>query len=141
VFLKLLPADHRWSAGGLGRKSILKIVSDTEPMKIQTMQVYAKTAVVAWPSTESRRISSFRNFLSFNRYFRKYFKVVYRKCGYGNFNHWYNVFPVHLRALLGVGNWYEGDPRVRRPPIKWSAIAQVWETPLDYVCLYKILEK
>jgi hypothetical protein len=27
------------------------------------------------------------------------------KCGYGNFNHRYNVLPIHLRALLGVGNF------------------------------------
>jgi hypothetical protein len=26
-------------------------------------------------------------------------------CGYGNFNHWYNVSPVHLHTLLNVGNF------------------------------------
>jgi hypothetical protein len=31
------------------------------------------------PSTESRRISSSHNLLSYNRYCRKYFKLVYRK--------------------------------------------------------------
>jgi hypothetical protein len=28
---------------------------------------------------------------------------VYKKCGYGNFNHRYNVSPTHLPTLLGVG--------------------------------------
>jgi hypothetical protein len=29
---------------------------------------------------------------------------MHRKCGYSNFNHRYNVSPVHLHAFLGVGN-------------------------------------
>jgi hypothetical protein len=36
-------------------------------------------SVLKVPPKVSRRISSFRNFLSFNDYFRKYFKLVYRK--------------------------------------------------------------
>jgi hypothetical protein len=28
-----------------------------------------------------------------------------KKCGYGNFDHWYNVSPIHLLALLGVGEF------------------------------------
>jgi hypothetical protein len=29
------------------------------------------------------------------------------KCGYDNFNHRFNVSPVHLHVLLGVGNFTE----------------------------------
>jgi hypothetical protein len=67
------------SAGSFGRKSIEKIVKDTERMKNTPIHVCAKTAFIGWPSTESRRISSFHNFLSCNHYFRKYLKLVYRK--------------------------------------------------------------
>jgi hypothetical protein len=41
------------------------------------MQICAKTSYVGWSSTESRRISYFHSFLSYNHYFRKYFKSVY----------------------------------------------------------------
>jgi hypothetical protein len=75
-------------------------------MKNTPIHSCVKTAFVGCPSPESRRISSFHNFLSFCHYFRKYFKLVYRKkCVYGIFNHWCNVSPVHLHALLGVGNF------------------------------------
>jgi hypothetical protein len=39
-------------------------------------------------------------------------------------HHWYNVFPIHLHAPLGCGEFYEGGPRVGRPPVKWSTIAE-----------------
>jgi hypothetical protein len=61
VFIKL------WSVGSFGRKNIAKIVSDTERIKNTATHVCAKTAFVGWPSTESRQISSFHNFLPFNR--------------------------------------------------------------------------
>jgi hypothetical protein len=46
------------------KKKISKILSDTIRIKNTPIQVCAKTAFVGWPSTESMRISSFRNFLS-----------------------------------------------------------------------------
>jgi predicted DNA-binding transcriptional regulator AlpA len=49
--------------GGFGRKVIYKIVSDTSRMKNAPVQVCAKPAFVGWRSTESRRISSYNNFL------------------------------------------------------------------------------
>jgi hypothetical protein len=73
VFLK------RWSAGGFRRKNTTKIAPHTERMKNTIILVCAKTAFVGWPSTESRRISSSHNFLYFNRYFIKYFKLLYIK--------------------------------------------------------------
>jgi hypothetical protein len=64
----------------------------------------------SWPSTETRRISSFHNFLSCSHYFRKYFKFVYTKqFRYGNFDHRYNVSAIHLHALLGVRNFIYGS--------------------------------
>jgi hypothetical protein len=78
---------------------------------------------VGSPSTQRRRISYFHNFLPFNHYLKKYFKLVYgKRCGYGNFNHWYNVSPIAY--TFGRGEFYEGDPRVGRQPMKWSAIAE-----------------
>jgi hypothetical protein len=62
-----------------------------------------KTAPVGWPSTQSGRMSSSHNFLSYYCYFRKYFKSLCRKCGYGKFNHRYNVSRIHFRVLLGCG--------------------------------------
>jgi hypothetical protein len=44
--------------------------------------------------------------------------------GYDNFSHLYSVSSIHLHALLGVTNFYEGGSRVRRPPMKWSAIVE-----------------
>jgi hypothetical protein len=65
--------------GGLGRKSIAKMVSDIERMKNAPIRACAKTVFDGRLSTESRRISFFHTFLSFNNYFRKFFKFVYRK--------------------------------------------------------------
>jgi hypothetical protein len=49
-------------------------------------------------------VISITSCLSFNHYFIKYFKLLYtKKCGYGNFNHRYNVSPLHLQTLFGVG--------------------------------------
>jgi hypothetical protein len=69
----------RWSARGFERKKNSKIVSDTERMKKTPMHVCAETVFVGSSSTESRWISSFHTFLSFSHYFRKCFKLVYRK--------------------------------------------------------------
>jgi hypothetical protein len=30
---------------------------------------------------------------------------MYKKCGYGNFNHQYNISLMRLHAFLGVGNF------------------------------------
>jgi hypothetical protein len=30
---------------------------------------------------------------------------MYEKYGYGNFDHWYNIYPTHLHTLLGVGTF------------------------------------
>jgi hypothetical protein len=70
-------------------------------MKNVAIHVYAKTAFVRWPSTETLSI----NFLSYNYYFRKYLNRCIEKCGYGNFYHRYNVSPIHLHASFGVGNF------------------------------------
>jgi hypothetical protein len=48
-------------------------------MKDAPIHIRAKTVFVGSSSTESRRINSFHNLLSFNHYFRKYFKLVYTK--------------------------------------------------------------
>jgi hypothetical protein len=89
-------------------------------MKSTPTHVCAKTAFVGWPSTESRWITSFHNFLSFSHYFRKYFKLLYRK----------NVVMVTLTTgimcllfTFGRAEFHEGGPRVSRPPMRWSAIA------------------
>jgi len=34
---------------------------------------------------------------------------VQKNYGYGNFNHWCNVSPVHFYAVLDVGNFTKGD--------------------------------
>jgi hypothetical protein len=38
---------------------------------------------------------------------------MYKKCGYVNINHRYGVSPIHIQALLGVGNLG-----------RWSAIVE-----------------
>jgi hypothetical protein len=48
-------------------------------MKNTSKHICDKTTFVGWPSTESRRITSFHNFLSFNHYFIKYLKLVCKK--------------------------------------------------------------
>jgi hypothetical protein len=103
----------RRSVGSFGRKSIEKIVSDTERMENTPTHICANTAIVIWPSTESRRTSSFRNFLSFNHYFSKYFELVHSKCVYGNFNHRYKFFlftsmPFWVWAILR--RWFACSP-------------------------------
>jgi hypothetical protein len=47
------------SAGGFRRKSISKVVSDTERVKTTPIYVCNKTAFVVWLSTECRRNSSY----------------------------------------------------------------------------------
>jgi hypothetical protein len=84
------------------------------------------------------------NFLSYNLYFRKFFKLVHRKnMVIVTFDFRY-VSPFHLHWVLGVGNFtkwsacaqtaYEvvrvctdrlwSGLRVHRPPMKWSACAK-----------------
>jgi hypothetical protein len=76
-------------------------------MKDKPIRVCAKTAFVGWP-TESRRMSSFHNFLSFSHYFIKYIKLVYRKqCGYG----------IMFLLFTCMHNWLWGILR------RWSACA------------------
>jgi hypothetical protein len=60
-------------------KNISKIASDTERMKHAHMLVSSKIAFVGSTSTESRRVSTVHNFVFFNNYFIKYFKLVYGK--------------------------------------------------------------
>jgi hypothetical protein len=55
-------------------------------------------------------------------------KSVYKKCDYGNLNHWYNVSPIHLHVLSGVGNFTKVVRVFRRPHMKWSAIAESLRT-------------
>jgi hypothetical protein len=55
------------------------MVLDTERIKDTPIHIRAKSTFAGWPSTESRWIGSFHNFLSYSRYFRKYFKFVYTK--------------------------------------------------------------
>jgi hypothetical protein len=74
VLFKLWSAG---SAGSFGRKSVAEIISDTEWI-IKHTYLCATTAFVGWLSTESRRIRSFHNFLSFSHYFLEYFKLVYK---------------------------------------------------------------
>jgi hypothetical protein len=45
------------------------------------------------------------------------------KCGYGNFNHQYNV-SYSLACNFGCGEFYEGGLLVRQLPMRWSAIAR-----------------
>jgi hypothetical protein len=55
----------RQSAGGFGRISIAKIVSDTERMKNTPVYACAITTSVTLPSSDSTRTSYFHKFLSF----------------------------------------------------------------------------
>jgi hypothetical protein len=114
-----LAGGPRFSEGDFQRKS-----NNCISMKSTLTHVCAKSAIVGWTLTESRRMWPLHNVLSFRHYFRKCFKLVHRNSGYGNFNHRYNVSPIHLHAYLAVGGLYEVCPRVRRPPVKWSAIVE-----------------
>jgi hypothetical protein len=113
AFIKLWSAGPRRSAGGFGRKSNAKIVSGTERIRNTPVHAYAKTALARWPSTERRRVSSFHNVLSFNHYFIKELKLVYRK----------NVVMVTLTSgvihplFTCMHFWVRGILR------KWSACA------------------
>jgi hypothetical protein len=56
-------------------KALQKLYHTLNEWKNTPIHVCAKTAFVGWPSTER----SFHNFLFYNYYFRKCFKLVYRK--------------------------------------------------------------
>jgi hypothetical protein len=58
--------------------------------------------------------------LSFNRYFRKYFKLVYRKNVVIVTLTTRKCFSYSLACTFGCGEFYEGGARVHQPPIKWS---------------------
>jgi hypothetical protein len=70
-------------------------------MKTTSTQVFAKIIFVGWTSTGSRRIISFHDFLSFMIMLGNILNNR-KKCGYGKFNHRYNVSPIHKHAVLGV---------------------------------------
>jgi hypothetical protein len=63
----------------LEERALQKLCQDTERIQNTPMYVCAKTAFVGLPSTKSGRVSSFRNFSSYNKYFGKQFKLVYIK--------------------------------------------------------------
>jgi hypothetical protein len=111
--------DPRRSVGGFERKSISKIVSNTNTTPIHFC---TKTAFVGW-QTESRRITSFHNFLSFNRCFRKYFKLVYRTDVVMITSVTDIVFLLFTCKHFWVWIILRGVPRVGRQPMKWSVIA------------------
>jgi hypothetical protein len=67
------PGCPQQTTHGFRGKNIAKSVSDTYQMKNAPIHVCAETAFMGWPSTENRQISFY------NHYFRKYFKLVYRK--------------------------------------------------------------
>jgi hypothetical protein len=100
------PGGPRGSAGGFGRKSIVKIVSDIEREKNTPIHVSAKTVFVSSPPTESRRMSSFHNFLSFNHYFKNTLNYCLEKnvvtvtLTTGIF-----CFPIPSHTILGVVNF------------------------------------
>jgi hypothetical protein len=111
----------RWSSGGFGKKALQKLYQTLykcmHSVQCTPALVCAKIDSVGWPSTKS---SSFHNFLSFNHYFRKYFKLIYRKnlvmltltAGV--------MVPIHVHALLvGVVVCVCPDRLM-----KWSAIAE-----------------
>jgi hypothetical protein len=95
VFLKLWPKDHCWS-GAVSEEKIANIIFDTKRMKNTPTHVCDKLPLLAdlrqkvgelvLPITSSPLI-------------------IKLTCGYCNFNHRYNVSPIQLHALLGVGNF------------------------------------
>jgi hypothetical protein len=86
--------------------------------------VCAKTALLVDLRQKVGKLVLCITFLCFSHYFRKYFKLVYRK----------NVVIVTLTTGImfiqfacmhfGHGEFYEGGSRVRRPPVKSSPIAE-----------------
>jgi hypothetical protein len=108
--------------GGFGRKSFVEIVSDTERMKTTPTHICIKTVFVGWPSTESRRISSFPNLLSCNHYFRKYFKLVYRR------NVVTSTLTTGMFFLFACGELYECGPRLPkiRETLDYSLCSLYW---------------
>jgi hypothetical protein len=74
----------------------------------------AKTAFFHWLSTESKRISSFHNF----------FKLVYRKGMVIIASVSGIIFLLFTCVTFWVRELYDGGPRVRLPPVKWSTIAE-----------------
>jgi hypothetical protein len=82
-------------AGGFGRKSVSKIVSDTGRMKNTPIHVCAKTSFVGGPSIESGPVLCI-NSCSSVIILERYFKLVYRKNVVKvTFNYLYNVSPIH----------------------------------------------
>jgi hypothetical protein len=105
-----------------------KTVSDTERTKNTSIHVCAKSAFVGRLSLESRRISSFHNFLDLQSLFYKIRTISeLRKCGKVTLPTGIMVLlftSVHFRVW---GIFYEGGPRVRRPLKEWSGIAEKFE--------------
>jgi hypothetical protein len=135
VFFKLWSADHRWSPAVLqvvrgGSQAILEekrlsiIILDTERMKNTPIHICAKTVFFGWTSTESRRNSSCPSIIILEN------TLNWCIIGYGNLNHQCNVSPIHLHALLDVGN-FTNVVRVCANRL-WSVqlLPKVWETLL-----------
>jgi hypothetical protein len=82
-----------------------------------------KTASFGWSRTESRPISSFHNLLYFKNYFIKHFKLVYGKNVVMVTSTTGIMFVLFFARTFVCGEFYEGGPRVRLPPMKWSEMA------------------
>jgi hypothetical protein len=133
VFLNLWALDHWWSTAVRQEvrrrfrkekkkhsKNCTRYLTNGKYTRT-SIHVCDKTGFVDWRSEESTRISSFRNFLSFIHYFRKWLVLVYRKM-------WYNVSRIHMLAPLGVCNFTK-VVRVCAYRL-WSGaqLSEVWQT-------------
>jgi hypothetical protein len=104
TIIKMWFADHRWSAAVCQVvRGFPKAISKEKAKIASVWKVHWHMSVLKLPLTERRRMWPLHNVLSFRHYFRKCFKLVHRNSGYDNFNHRYNVSPIHLHTFWQWG--------------------------------------
>lgn len=89
-------------------KIALIIVPDRERMKKihPYMSVQKLPLMVNLQQKVRELILSITSYLS--NLVIKYFKLVYKNCGYGKFIHRYYLSPIHLHIFWGMANFTEG---------------------------------
>jgi hypothetical protein len=140
VFLKLWWSDHWWSAavcevvwGSLQavlKEALQKLYQTLNKWNIRTYMSVLKLPLLVDLQQVVRElvlsITSCHSIIILENALNK----CTEKCGYGNFNHWYNVSPIHLHALLCAGNLTKVDSVWAY--CLWSGLwlPTVWETLL-----------
>jgi hypothetical protein len=110
VILKLWSADYRWSAAIRKRfrkkKHWKNCIRQLKNEKQTHIHVCDKPSLLAdLQQKVGELVIAIISSCTKKNFYKMLQISVYKKCGYCNFDHRYNVSPSHLHAIMSVGNF------------------------------------